>query len=232
MPLSLLQHYTQMWEQARTHFLEGSIPTDPLIDAPDDDRYGITLLLRLEEETSQKINLFLQEIKGLEPSQYYYPPSDQHLTVLSIISCYAGFQLSQIDVDAYDVLIKEVLPGIPPIKIHFKGITASPSTILIQGFPENDALQQLRNKLRFVFKNSKLQHSIDSRYALFTAHSTVIRFRKPLNNPETLVYALEKYRDADFGSVTAQQIELVANDWYQREDRVKLLRTYPLPYPH
>jgi 2'-5' RNA ligase len=225
---ALIAHYNQMWIHARSSFLEGKPTGDPLLDEPGDDRYGITLLLRPDETTAQKIHAFLQQMAGLEPDQYYYPVSDLHLTILSIISCYSGFQLSQIDIPAYDTRIKEVLRGVPPFRIRFKGITASPSTVLIQGFPEDDALQRLRDQLRVAFKNSTLQHSIDSRYRLFTAHSTVIRFRKPLQNPSAFVNQLEKYRQTDFGLVTAKQVELVGNDWYQRKEKVKMLKTYRL----
>lgn len=225
---ALIQHYTQMWAYARHNFLQGKTQNDPLLDDPRDDRYGITLLLRPDEATANKIHQFLQHMAVLEPDQYYYPLSDQHLTILSIISCYPGFKLNQIELNAYDAKIKEALQGIPPINIHFKGITASPSTVLVQGFPEDDFLQKLRDQLRHIFKGSSLQHSIDSRYRLFTAHSTVIRFRKPLKNPEAFANQLEKYRETDFGLVKAKQIELVGNDWYQRKENVKILKTYTL----
>ncbi|MEK6480118.1 mutarotase [Catalinimonas sp. 4WD22] len=228
MSLSLSEHYTQMWTKARTSFLEGQLQTDSLLDEPDDDRYGITLLLRPDSATALHVNSFLEDIAAVEPHQYYYPLSDQHMTILSIISCYSGFQLADIDIPAYTKLIQEALNDIPPIKICFKGITASPSTVLIQGFPVDNILERLREHLREVFKSSELQHSIDSRYRLFTAHSTVIRFREPLLNYTKLIDRLEKYRETDFGLVTANQLELVGNDWYQREAKVSLLKTFQL----
>ena len=224
----LIAHYDQMWAQACKSFLEGKTMSDPLLDDPHDDRYGITLLLRPDEATAQKIHVFLQHMAEFEPDQYYYPLSDLHLTILSIISCYSDFRLNQINIDEYDIKIKEVLQDISPLRIRLKGITASPSTILLQGFPEEDTLQRLRDRLREVFKNSTLQHSIDSRYRLVTAHSTVVRFRKPLRNPEAFVRQLEKYRQADFGWVEAKQLELVGNDWYQRKAKVKVLKRYLL----
>lgn len=228
MSLSLSEHYAQMWNKACASFLEGNQQTDSLLDEPGDDRYGITLLLRPDNATALNVNSFLEDIAEVEPHQYYYPLSDQHMTILSIISCYSGFQLGDIDVSAYTKLIQEALDDIPPIKIRFKGITASPSTVLIQGFPEDGVLERLREQLREVFKSSGLQHSIDSRYRLFTAHSTVIRFREPLLHPKKFTDTLEKYRETEFGLVNADQLELVGNDWYQREAKVKLLKSFDL----
>ncbi len=87
----------------------------------------------------------------LEPQQYYYPASDLHLTVLSLISCYSGFALSQIDTAAYVDLVKEVIADTGPFRLDFQGITASPSCVLVQGFFDNQQFNQLRAKLRSAF---------------------------------------------------------------------------------
>ncbi|WKN32247.1 mutarotase [Porifericola rhodea] len=225
---SLEEHYKQMWSHAQQHILDKGAKADLQIDDAHDKRYGITLLLRPPQTVAQQIEAFLSQMQGLEPDQYYYPVSDLHLTVLSIISCYSGFSLDQININDYDQKIEDVLLGLPPLELSFRGITASPATILLQGFPHNEALQMLRDRLRSSFKSSNLQHSIDSRYHIFTAHSTIIRFRKAFKRPSRFIEQLEKYRDYPFGTFTAQELELVANDWYQRQGKVRLLKTYSL----
>ena len=92
------------------------------------------------------------------------------------------------------------------IKIHYKGITASPSAIMIQGFPSDETLNNLRNRLRENFKNSGLQQSIDSRYEISTAHSTIMRFQDKLQNPEKLIETATKFRDYDFGEFEVKSI--------------------------
>lgn len=88
---------------------------------------------------------------------------------------------------------------------------------MIQGFPTDESLNDFREKLRENFKKSTLQQSIDSRYLIATAHSTVLRFKEKLQNPEKLMHIIEQLRDFDFGELTAENLELVYNDWYQRE---------------
>ncbi len=112
-------------------------------------------------------------------------------------------------------------------KIQFKGLTASPSCILIQGFLTN-TLNEIRDELRKTFKNSDLQQSIDKRYNIQTAHATVIRFKSELTDQTALINLIEKYREFDFGTFEIKQIELVYNDWYQREKFVKKLHTFSL----
>jgi len=130
----LQQHYQALWQQSLVKFEQQQFDTDALLTAIDDSRYGVTLLARPSEQVKQQIRHHLAELMQLEPQQYYYPVSDLHLTVLSLISCYSGFALSQIDTAAYVELVKEVIADTGPFRLDFQGITASPSCVLVQGF--------------------------------------------------------------------------------------------------
>lgn len=116
--------------------------------------------------------------------------------------------------------------GINNCEINFKGITVSPSAIMIQGFVSDNFLEDLRNNLRNNFKNSGLEESMDKRYSISTAHSTVVRFRKKIKNKEKLMETLEKYRDFNFGKFTVEKYDLVFNDWYQRKQFVQQLKQF------
>ncbi|RQO71279.1 mutarotase [Pedobacter sp. KBW01] len=225
--MNLSEHYNKLYRDAVTKIAVGKYEIDPLIDDETDKRLGITLVIRPDLATNTQIQEFLAEVKAIEPDQYFYHNSDIHITLMSIISCYVGFDLNDIDVQDYVSLVHEVLARHKGFKIQFKGLTASPSCILIQGFL-TETLNQIRDDLRVAFKNSDLQQSIDKRYAIQTAHATIVRFRKPLQNPVALVNLLEKYRDFDFGTFEVKQIELVYNDWYQRERFVKKLHVFPI----
>jgi 2'-5' RNA ligase len=224
--MNLSIHYNKLYEEAIPKIREDKYQLDDQIDSVSDSRFGITLLIRPNVEVKNNIQQFLEVIRTIDPEQYYYPNSDIHITVMSIISCYKGFNLENITVAEYVNCIEKSLIGINTIEINFKGITVSPSTIMIQGFVNTDSLDDLRNNLRDNFKNSGLEESIDKRYSISTAHSTVVRFRKEIRNKEILIETLEKYRDFDFGKFTVGQYDLVYNDWYQREKFVQQLHTF------
>lgn len=226
--MDLEQHYHQLWTRSVQQFESGHYEYDPMIDAPVDSRRGITLLARPTLNVRMAIETMLSDLKASEPEQYYYPITDIHLTVLSIISCYEDFSLSLIDATQYVALVQEVINAQKPFKIQFRGITASPSCLLIQGFPLDNALKKIRNGLRQRFQNSGLQHSIDKRYAIQTAHSTVVRFRKPLTQPEAFLQKVETYQEVDFGMFDVNELELVFNDWYQKTGITGMLAKYPL----
>ena len=228
MNVHLKDHYNTMWAQALSQFRKQQFQYDPLIDDPGDTRYGLALVARPSAEVRNALLDTLNELRSAAPGQYYYPASDLHLTVLSIISCYPGFRLPMIDPNEYIRLIGEVIRPVRPLRITFEGLTASPSCILVQGFPADEQLNLLRDNLRDAFQQSPLQQSIDERYRLKTAHITAIRFRQPLADPQGFVDKVTRLRDTHFGTCVIHELELAVNDWYHRKDRVQPVHTFRL----
>jgi 2'-5' RNA ligase len=228
--MNLSEHYNELFKKSSEAILSENYTLDTKINNSLDKRFGITLLIRPSQEIKDNIQLFLEELKKVDHYQYYYPDSDIHITVMSIISCYEGFTLDQISSSDYIEIVEKSLVDVNKIEIEFQGVTASSSAVMIQGFPVDDSLGILRNKLRENFKNTNLQQSIDIRYSIATAHMTVMRFKKKLENPEKLIEVIERFRNHNFGKLTVDKIELVFNDWYQREKNTKSLCDLYLKY--
>jgi 2'-5' RNA ligase len=226
--MNLKEHYNRLYADSIEKIKNDHYSLDNLIDSSSDNRFGITVLIRPSFELKNKIQDFLNQLKKSNPNQYYYPNSDIHITVLSIISCHDGFDLKTFSIPEYSKIIQKSIEDIRDLKIHFQGITASCSAIMVQGFTNNNSLDQLRNNLRRNFKNSGLQQSIDSRYAIQTAHSTVMRFKEKIIDKESLLITLEEFRNFDFGKFRVEKIELVYNDWYQRNHLVQQLHSFEL----
>ena len=224
--MNLENHYKKLYHESINKISSDNYHIDTLIDSKNDRRFGLTLIIRPSNEIKKKIQNFLKNIKEIEPNQYYYPNSDIHITVMSIISCYSDFDMSKIDVQKYiDLTEKCLLKGID-LNITFKGITASPSGVMVQGFMNNNELNDIRNRLRKEFKNSNVEQSLDKRYLIQTAHSTIIRFRKELSQKEKFLELLDNSINYDFGTFKVNKFELVCNDWYQREQYVKKIHEF------
>jgi 2'-5' RNA ligase len=226
--MDLIEHYNKLYSDSLPRIKSDSYVVDELIDSPTDNRFGITLLSRPDNAIKTEIQKFLDKIRAIEPQQYFYRNSDLHVTVLSIISCYNGFQLSKIPVEKYVKVIQKSISGLKPFQVEFRGITVSPSCVMVQGFLENDTLNQIRDRLRTNFQKSGLEQSIDKRYAIQTAHSTIFRLREKLKNKEDFIKIIEEYREYYFGTFTVETIEFVFNDWYQREEYVKKIFDFNL----
>ncbi len=226
--MNIKEHYSKLYKESISNISSGKYEIDHLIDSKSDKRFGITLLVRPSNEVKDEIQKFLCELKKVEPNQYYYPNSDIHITVMSIISCYEGFDINKIDLAKYIELIEKCLPLDNNNKIQFKGLTASNSCIMLQGFMNNNTINSIRDNLRTEFKNSELQQSLDKRYSIETAHSTIVRLRKKINQKDKFLKIIDKYVDYDFGTFDIGKIEFVYNDWYQRKELVKKIHEFKL----
>ena len=99
---------------------------------------------------------------------------------------------------------------------------------MLRGYPNDDTLNRFRDWLRDAFRNSPLRQTLDQRYTLQTAHSTVVRFRRPFKDTDAFLSALESCREQDFGSFRLERMELVLNDWYQRRENTRELGRFQL----
>ncbi|UOQ51145.1 2'-5' RNA ligase family protein [Hymenobacter cellulosivorans] len=227
--MNLPDYYAAMRQAAFLQLGQGQAELDPLLhSAATDTRRGLTLLARPPAAVAAAIEAVLADFRQIEPDQYYYPVSDLHLTVLSIISCYSGFTLDLINPADYQQAVRRIVESAKPFTIRFAGLTASPGAIIVQGFMVDEGLSELRNQVRAFFRHSELQQSIDQRYSIQTAHATVARFTTPLRDPARLMEKIRQYEHCFFGDFEVQDLELVYNDWYQRAGNTVLLEKYSL----
>ena len=230
--------YNTLHREGVDRVREGRYEPDRLLGSSADQRYGLTLLWRPCSELQHSIGRLSAALQETERAQYVYPPSDWHVTVLSIVSCYPGFQLPRERVPEYMEVIgsavqeaSSVLPGsvsagFPAaggltFPIRFRGVAVTPAGLVICGYPEGDVLQRLRDALRRRFRESGLEQSIDSRYSITGAHITVMRWTERLRDPEAFLRLAEDWREVDFGTCRVDALQFVYNDWYQRRGRVQ-----------
>ncbi|OBS97540.1 hypothetical protein A9261_13105 [Vibrio tasmaniensis] len=222
--------YDDMWQRFEFALKRNEYELDPyLSDLENDTRRGITALAYLNQGNRSTVNeiiRFQKEVRELEPQQYYHPSNELHLTVLSVISCLPEFAVTEIDVNPYIDVFRSVLKNAGKIEIRYHGVSASPNCIVIQGFPTSDTLERLRNELRTQLTKAGVRVTFDSRYKLVTAHSSIIRFKAPLNDAQQLLALCQRYRNHDFGRVVLEDFELVFNNWYQNLDVTKPLAKY------
>lgn len=228
----LEEKYNLLWDASFAQFLQKGVDIDSNIYSKRDSRKGITLIAKFSPcfnvPLNKNVNNFLQKLKSVELKQYYYSENELHLTVLSLVSCNEHFSIEQININDYISIITNATVDISPFDINFKGITASSSCIMLQGFPLTNTLLHLRNRLRLLFAQSGLFNTIDERYKIDTAHSTVLRFQYELKQNKEFLHLLEQFRNVDFGNLHVKELQLVYNDWYHKEDKTVVLSTIKL----
>ena len=226
--MDLEKHYRELNRITLREIQNKGFSFDPELDNEQDSRRGLTLLLRPNQALKNAFGIFIEAVAAVEPGHYFYPASDLHITILPIISCIPKLALEQLDINKYGEVIEGAMDGTGKIGIRFEGIFASPSCLMVCGYMMDENLEKLRKNLRSAFSGVTLQQSLDRRYKLVTAHSTVVRFSQPVKHPDKILSLLNTFRDHHFGEAQFSQVEFVFNDWYQRERHVESLRKFKL----
>ncbi|HET7456193.1 MAG TPA: hypothetical protein VFJ74_00975 [Gemmatimonadaceae bacterium] len=225
----LAAHYDALWETTAPAVREGRVSLDPWPTRKHDDpRRGLTLLGRPAPAVASRLVALLDELREIEPDQYYQPRADLHLTVLSLFSATADHEQHAARIDDYRDAVAEALDGAPPFAVDTIGVTLAPGAVIAQGFPRGDALDHLRARLRRVATAHGLGDTLDQRYLLKTAHSTLVRFVAPLRDPGRFVNAVAAARRRDFGTSTVTRLELTLADWYQSTELARPVGEFTL----
>ncbi|MBC8095849.1 MAG: 2'-5' RNA ligase family protein, partial [Akkermansiaceae bacterium] len=176
---TLPQRYQSLWDTSRPFIQSGAVEIDPVLASGlPDSRRGFTLIARPDRAVQNRIVNFLDALRAVEPDQYFYQPTALHVTVLSLFTASEQHERFSAAAGDYKAAIEAALADTPAFAIEFRGITASPGAILIQGFPAGPAMENIRARLRSELLDRGLSKGVDSRYRVITAHITVMRFRK------------------------------------------------------
>lgn len=221
--------YEQLWREAAAALQRGEPQLDAHLPGKANDlRRGLTLLLRPSASVRDRVAECISQLSALCPDQYFYRPEELHVTVMSIVSGTEHWREAMHPLGEYQAVLAQVLARQRPFRLTFRGLTATPGVVMVQGFPEDDALNDLRDRLRTAFATAGFSGVLDRRYKISTAHMTVMRFCRPEADWSRLLAVLEVGRSLDFGSMTADGLELVLGDWYASAGTVQRLSEYRL----
>jgi 2'-5' RNA ligase len=225
-----LRHiYDRLWLASIGSIRAGEIEPDPVLAAGlPDPRRGLTLIGRPSPAVRRRVETFLRELRQFEPEQYYYASSEFHLTVLPLFTATARPDPFFARTKRYVAAVDSIMRRAAPIHLEFAGVTVSSDAVLIQGFFENQALNELRDALRRQIRSDWLAESLDGRYRLETAHMTVVRFRARLRDAERFAGALDEARHRVFGETDVRSLRLVKNDWYMTRSVLETVKRYRL----
>ena len=231
-PLTLMEtraRYEQLFRQAAAALARNEPELDvQLTDKARDNRRGVTLFFRPAPPVQQAINSFLTELRTLAPWQYFYQPAEFHVTVLSVIPGSVEWRQRVRRWPVYRAVLAEVIKRHPAFNVAFRGVTASPGAVLIQGFPQGDTLAHIRDELRDGLHRAGVGADLDARYKVTAAHVTAMRFQRSQPDCARLLAFLSANRERLFGETRVQTLPLIWGDWYASAERVQVLAEYGL----
>lgn len=218
-----MELYQQLWEGAQ---LAPLAETDPFLLARDaDTRKGLSLIYRVS--VNPVLGEFLAELARQTPEQYHYPPSDLHVTVLTLIPVGEQSHFPASLIAEFGAAIAPHLTLAPRLKLQ--GITMTPRAVMIQGFPSS-GLNVLRESLRCALGEVGLAEGVDRRYKIVAAHVTVLRFQvQPPDFAALKRYlAAERAQNRDFGEQSMSPLLLTENDYFMQAAKTQTRREFSL----
>ncbi len=228
----LRTHYDAMWDRAWPDVSRGDVECDRHLAGGRDPRRGLTLIARPGPALAARFEAVQDALIAADPHQYRQPLSDLQMTVLSLFTVtddYAPHLARRAD---YAAAARAALADLPAFDIDFEGITISRGAVLAKGFPRDGTLERLRARLRDALRARGLDGTLDQRYRLVTAHSTVLRFVAPPVEPARLAAVLAEMRDVPLGTMRVDSLQLVINDWYMSSAAVEPVATFMLRPPY
>ena len=221
--------YEALWADAQPKIAQGAVQVDEhLSDKPSDARRGLSVVARPPARVTQAYRAFRDEAQALEPALYAHRPAELHVTVLSLFTATADYAPHRARLPQYQAAVRDALAGGAPFSIVFRGVTASPGAVMLQGFPQDESLNELRGELRRTLTERGLGGGLDGRYTVITAHMTALRFRAALDHPAAFAELLARYRDHAFGEACVEALQFAEHDWYLSAEKTEVLETYVL----
>ena len=148
----LKNEYDNIWNTSKNKILKNDINVDHnLSDLQNDKRLGISLIIPVGKALAGIFYDGLRNVKLYEPDQYYYPPSDMHITLLDLIAANENFVFCEKQVAAYKEVLCEVFKLLKSFKIQFNGLTASAVAVMVRGFPSIDIFEMRQHIRRALF---------------------------------------------------------------------------------
>ena len=211
----LKEHYDNIFKKNKEKIKNGGVKDELLLNAQNDKRMSIVLLIRISPDISKNIENCINKIKEIESdSMYFYPSTDFHITVIDILKGEENRNIPE-NINEYIKCIRDCSKQIKPFEIEFDGLTASDNAILVKGFYDNE-LQKFRELLRESLIKNNLK--LEERYKTISSHITIARNKELLKNPEKIMEFIEK--DYYFGKMKVESIELSFHNWYDTKKKV------------
>ena len=196
---------------------------DYTIDDPNDTRMGLSLLIRPDKKVCQNLVDALSKVQKIEPDQYFYQPSDFHITLFTLKSAVSDFTFSDVQKENCINLTKEVLRNHSPFSIDLKGLILSDACIIATGYTDK-TINSIRQSIRLHLNDYALSNT--ERYPIETAHITIGRFRKNITDSDLFLSVIDEFKDYNFGSFTVNEVELVYHNWF--DSKKEILETFTL----
>ena len=178
-----LQNIMQRQHDGQLSLMSGPVVDSILVQelrSPHTDmRCGVNIICRPTIDVIEYIVSIQKYLSVFEPDQYYYPPSDLHLTLVEICHSRTPEEVAGI-ASAVRSEIRRIAASTAPAKVDSPMLVFDAHAVALNFIPADDALQNARHSILQGLTNRGI--SVDSRHETKSAHVTLMRYIAPLRS--------------------------------------------------
>lgn len=205
----LRSEYEGLWTGSRQLLAAGRVTPDTA-PVESSGRWGVSAVLRPTGDVAATLAGVSETLAGFTGRrQTLYGPSNLHTTVRSIETYRAGVTDEDAAVRIYAEILDRIAGRRGPIRIAYRGLTASASGVLAQGWPVGDELYRLRRTLLEKLSDRGLSGGPEAERTRRTAHASLVTFAASPRYPEALVEFIEANRRTPYGVASFNSVEIV-----------------------
>ena len=175
-----------------------------------DIRHGVNLICLPNQAIVDQITALQRRLFQYEPTQYYYPGRDLHLTLVEV--CHSR---TEVEAQHLASAVQSIVPSFlerqqqPPAVLDDPMLIHDSRGAALNFLPRDEQLQHLRQALRDELSLNGT--TIASRYPPTSAHITLLRYVTPLTTPAEKW--VEILRDAKSTILAAWPLQSVWLTW-------------------
>lgn len=212
--------YQDIAARGQARLASGNIQADPyLIDAVLDQRRGLSVIAFPDDSIKTRCLQVVQALAEAEAGQFPYAAESLHLTVLNLVTVGHFGSAEERRLPQFTEVVTRALLDVGSFEVNYVGLVLAPDCVIVRGYPVGPTLERLRERLRQEMRTAGYGELLDRRYRLQTAHSTVFRFRTPLNDPRRFDGLVKSFANLALGTCRFSAVELIKHDWYMTPTR-------------
>lgn len=221
--------YERLWDDGRSALEAGVTSPEPAVEEGS-PRWGVSAVLRPVGTVADALAEAAREADSRAGGGHIvYAAGGLHVTVRSIEGYRSDVPRDDPRVAEYGRILRGAARDLGPVAIEFRGIVATPTAVLVQGFPVGEALAELREAMHDGLVGAGLPLGPEAAQRRETAHATLLMVTRRLPDPAAFAAYVDERRRVPFGTCTFDAVDLVRYRRAATNVALVDLDTIPLP---
>jgi len=201
--------YERMWNTSRTRLRAGDIEPDP-VPGDQSGRWGVSAVIRPVGPVLTRLAEAAEHLKAFAGDRHViYGRSNLHTTLRSIEGYRSDVDGHDGKVRQYKETLQNILRRFGGIRIAYRGLTCDSTSIMAQGWPMDDTLQEIREAFHEELQQRNLLSGPEKAAIRQTSHASLTVFTRALADAEKLADHVRDNRNTDYGTCEVDTIDLV-----------------------